>query len=430
MALFEIVTKKRLPRRTFLRATGVAIGLPFLDAMTGAFEPKPREIPRRFVAMCATLGFHAPYFTPKENGADYSLTPYLETLAPFRKKMTVFSGVSHQEQSGANGHTSELTWLTSAKRPGLNGFKNTISLDQYMASKIGNQTRYPYLALSTGGESLSWSGNGVQIPAESSPSKVFKQLFVNGTADEVKNQIRDLKRGQSILDTVLGQAKKLDRELGPKDRQKLDEYLTAVRGMENQLRESEGWTNRPKPKIETTAPTDISNRNDAIARTRLMNDMIVLALQTDSTRSITFRLAGLNSVPVVDGVKNDWHNLSHHGQDTTKIEELKLIEIAEFKALAAFLKKLEEISEQDVTLLDNTTVLYGSNLGNASSHDWHNLPILVAGGRFRHGQHLAFDSQNNLPLSNLFVSLLQGMKIHADKFGFSTASHVSGFEQL
>ena len=127
MALFEIVTKKRLPRRTFLRATGVAIGLPFLDAMTGAFEPNPREIPRRFVAMCATLGFHAPYFTPKENGADYSLTPYLETLAPFRKKMTVFSGVSHQEQSGANGHTSELTWLTSAKRPGLNGFKNTIS---------------------------------------------------------------------------------------------------------------------------------------------------------------------------------------------------------------------------------------------------------------------------------------------------------------
>ena len=422
---------KVLSRRAALKGAGATIALPLLDAMTPAFAraatgPTP---PRRFVAVCATLGFHTPFLFPEQAGRDYALPPYLEPVKDFRDDLTVFSGLSHPDQSGANGHTSELTWLTSARRPGLAGFKNTVSLDQHIAGKIGTQTRFPYLALTTtNGDSLSWTANGVQIPGESSPAKLFKQLFVDGTPAEVAGQVRGLKRGRSVLDTVAGEAKKLDRQLGPQDRQKLDEYLTAVRGLETRLHESEGWSTRPKPKVDAKPPTDIQNRLDAIGKMKLLYDMTALALRTDSTRTVTIRLAGMNAVPVIEGVANDWHNLSHHGQDAAKISELKLIELAEFRAFAGFLGQLKGVSEQGETLLDRTAVLFGSNLGNASSHDWRNLPLVVAGGGFRHGQHLAFDRQNNTPFCNLFVALARQMGVETDRFGSSTAAGVRGFE--
>jgi hypothetical protein len=426
----HFAARRHLSRRAVLKGAGAAVALPLLDAMTPAFAraaDKPAA-PRRLVAVCATLGFHTPFLVPKETGAGYALTPYLEALKDHRPELTVFSGLSHPEQGGANGHSSELTWLTSARRPGLAGFKNTVSLDQFVAEKIGPQTRFPYLALTTNSESLSWTANGVPIPGESSPARLFQQLFVTGTPAEVKAQVRGLKRGRSILDTVAGEAKKLDRTLGPADRQKLDEYLTAVRGLEGRLQESEGWATRPKPAVDAKPPTDIQNRNDAIGRARLMYEMAALALRTDSTRAVTLRLAGLNAVPVVDGVTSDWHNLSHHGQDPAKIDELKKIELAEFAALAEFLGRLKGAAEGGESLLDRTAVLYGSNLGNASSHDWRNLPLVVAGGGFRHGQHLAFDRQNNTPLCNLFVSLAQWMGVETDRFGSSTAAGVVGFE--
>ncbi len=421
---------KSLSRRAMLKGAGVAIGLPLLDAMTPAFARSANKpaAPRRFVAMCATLGFHTPFLLPTQSGRDFALTPYLEKLKDHRNDLTVFSGLSHPEQSGANGHSSEMTWLTAARRPGLAGFKNSVSLDQFIAEKLGPQTRFPYLALTTSSESLSWTSNGIAIPGESSPARLFQQLFVNGTPAEVAGQVRGLKRGQSILDTVAGESKKLDRQLGAKDREKLEEYLTAVRGLETRLLESEGWATKPKPRVEAKPPTDIQNRNDAIGRARLMYEMITLALQTDSTRTVTLRLAGMNAVPVIDGVKNDWHNLSHHGQDVEKIEELKLIEQAEFQAFAEFLGRLKGVKEEGAALLDRTAVLFGSNLGNASSHDWRNLPIVVAGGGFKHGQHLAFDKQNNTPLSNLFVSIAQQMGLEVDRFGSSTSASVKGFE--
>jgi hypothetical protein len=425
-----LVSRTVLSRRTFLKATGVALSLPLLDAMTpaltrGADQVKP---PRRLVAICATLGFHTPFLFPNDAGLKYTATPYLETLKDHRQELTVISGISHPEQSGANGHSSEMTWLTSAKRPGLAGFKNTVSLDQYIAEQIGIQTRFPYLALSSGGESLSWTANGVPIPGEESPSRLFRQLFIDGTPAEVKAQMQNLKRGQSILDTVRGEAKKLDRSLGGPDREKLDEYLSAVRGLETRLQESEGWANKPKPKVDAKPPTDIGNRNDAVGRARLMYEMIVLALQTDSTRTVTLRLAGLNQVPVIEGVTHDWHGLSHHGLDPAKIEELKLIELAEFKAFAEFLGRLKSVKEGGRNLLEGTSVLFGSNLGNASAHDWRNLPIILAGGGFKHMGHLALDRQNNTPLSNLFVSLACVMGVQTEKFGSSTAGGVKGLE--
>jgi hypothetical protein len=417
----HIATRSALSRRAFLRGTGISLSLPFLEAMTPAFTraAAATQVPQRFVAMCATLGFHTPFLFPKETGAGYSLTPYLEPLKDLRNDFSVISGLAHTEQNGANGHTSEMTWLTSAKHPGLAGFKNTVSIDQMIAEKIGTQTRFPSLVLGNGNESLSWSASGVPLPAESSPSKAFQQLFVDGTPAEVEAQMRGLKRGRSILDTVLGQAKKLHRDLGRNDQEKLDEYLSAVRDLEGRLVQNEAWAQKPKPKVDAPPPTDIQSRTDAIGKMKLMQDLVVLALQTDSTRTITLRLSGMNQVPEIEGVSHDWHQLSHHGLDPAKIEELKIIEVAEFRALSEFLMKLKGIQENGRPLLDSTAVLFGSNLGNASAHDTKNLPLVLAGGGYKHGRHIAVDPQKQV-FSNLFVSLAQRMGVETEKFGFST----------
>jgi len=431
-----VSTRSALSRRRFLRGTGAAmLGLPFLDAMVPTFgrlavgaDGKPGESPKRFVAACATLGFHGPFLFPEKAGRDYELTPYLDVLKEHRDQLTVFSGLSHPEQQGNNGHASELTWLTAAQRPGLAGFRNSISLDQLIAEKIGHQTRYPFLALSTSGRSMSWTASGVEIPGETSPEKLFKALFVDGTEQEVAAEMRQLERGRSILDTVLGEAKKLERDLGARDREKLNEYLAAVRDLEGRLQQSQGWTTKSKPKPDADVPKDVADRNDAIAKQRLMYDMIALALQTDSTRTVTFQLSGMNAVPVIPGVSNDWHNLSHHGKDPAKIDELKIIEEAEFVAFNEFLTKLRGIEENGRPLLDHTSILFGSNLGNASSHDWHNVPVIVAGGGFKHGAHLAHDTKSNEPLCNLFVTLAQRMGLEVGRFGSSTRESINGFE--
>lgn len=418
-----------MSRRRFLRGTSAAcLSLPLLEAMLPAIGAESTRSPGRFVAMCATLGFHTPFLFPETTGRDYELTPYLECLKDHRNDLTVFSGLSHPEQQGNNGHASEMTWLTTAQRPGLAGFRNSVSLDQFLAEKIGVETRFPSLVLSTSGRSTSWTSSGVEIPGETSPARLFKALFIDGTSPEVAREVRQLQSGRSILDTVLGEAKKLERDVTARDRQKLDEYLTAVRDLETRLQQSQGWVKKPKPKTDAALPKDIADRNDAIGKQRLMNDMIVLALQSDSTRTITFQLSGMNAVPTIPGVKNDWHNLSHHGKDPTKIDELKVIEQAEFIAFNEFLTKLKSVEENGRPLLDHTTVLFGSNLGNASSHDWHNVPTLVAGGGFRHGQHLAFDPKSNAPLGNLFVQIAQQMGLEIDKFGSSTSSSLHGFE--
>ena len=406
-----------------LRGTGISLSLPVLEAMVPAFATRAQAAvghpPQRFLAMCATLGFHTPFLFPKETGAAYTLTPYLQPLKALRGDFSVIWGLQHEEQNGANGHTSEMTWLTSAKHPGLAGFKNTISIDQLIAESIGSQTRFPSLVLGTGSESMSWSASGVPLPAEPSPSKAFQQLFVDGTKAEVEAQVRGLTRGRSILDTVMGQAKKLQGELGKRDQEKLDEYFSAVRDLEGRLVQNEEWVQKVKPKVDAKPPTDIQSRTDAIGRMNLMQDLIVLALQTDSARTITLRLNGMNAVPEIEGVKNDWHNLSHHGQDPAKIDELKVIETAEFTAFAGFLTKLKQTQENGRPLLDATSVIFGSNLGNASAHQTANLPLILAGGGFKHGRHIAIDKEKHV-FSNLFVSLAQRMGVETDKFGFST----------
>jgi hypothetical protein len=314
-----------------------------------------------------------------------------------------------------------LTWLTGARHPGLGGFRNTISLDQFIAEKIGFETRYPSLQFNTGGGgSQSYTRSGVMIPAESKPSKIFAKLFLDGSAAEIQQQMRKLKEGRSIMDTVGEEAKRLEKRFGSADRDKLDEYFTSVREMEQRLQKAEAWVQKPKPKVDAPPPKDLQDEKDLIGRMNLLFDLVPLAFQTDSTRLITIMIQGRGDVPTIPGVKADHHNLSHHGQDPEKIAQLRLIETAQLAALGTLMTKLKAKQEGSKSLLESTAVLYGSNLGNANSHDWHNLPLLLAGGGFKHGKHHTGDAKNNTPMGNLFVSLMQNMGIEADTFGSST----------
>ena len=426
-----LATKTALDRRSFLKGSGVAVALPLLHAMTPAFTRAATASfsPKRFVAMNASLGFHAPYLFPEKAGPTGATTPYLKELKDHLKDLTLFSGLSHPSQNGNNGHASEMTWLTSAQRPGLAGFKNTLSLDQLMARQIGAATRFPSLTLGTRSQSLSWTANGVSLPATSSPSKLYQQLFVQGTEQEIEEQVKQLDKGKSVLDVVLGDAKALERSLGHRDREKLDEYLGSVRDLEVRLKQNKQWARKPKPKVDYPAPKDITDKVDILAKQRLMYDMIALALQTDSTRAITFSLGAMNAVPSnIPGVKTDWHNLSHHGKDEEKIGELEIIEKAEFKLFGEFITKLKGTKENGKHLLDHTAILFGSNLGNASSHNTKNLPVIVAGGGFKHGSYVAHDATDNTPFCNLFVPLAQRMGVETEKFGSSTKSTIRGLE--
>ena len=415
-------------RRTFLRGAGVTLALPLLEAMTPLRAQAAAQSPRRMVCINTTLGLHTPNLFPSAAGKDYALTPYLEPLAEFRRDFTVFSGLSHPEVDG--GHPAELCYLTSAPHPRADNFKNSISLDQYAIEKLVPDTRFGSLTLaSSSSRGLSFTRSGVPIPADERPSRVFKNMFVDGTATEVNAQVQRLKQGQSIMDTVLGEAKDFQRGLGKPDREKLDEYFTSVREVEVRMVKAQDWARRPKPKVDAKPPVDIASSVEVPARVRLMVDLMHLALQTDSTRFITFALNGLNAVPVIAGVTQDWHNLSHHGQDPAKLEELKVVELQQMKLFGELLAKLKGTQEQGGSLLDRTIVMFGSNLGNASSHDNKNLPVIVAGGGFRHGQHLAFDPKKNPPLSNLYVQFLRRLGAEVNAFGSSSGSGtIPGFE--
>jgi hypothetical protein len=377
--------------------------------------------------MCTPLGLYPPNFIPETTGKDYTPSAYLELLKDLREDFTVISGLSHAGMSPGFAHQATASFLTGVPGPGRPGFRNTISLDQFAAEHIGSQTRFPSLTLSAEGAGLSWTRTGALVPAATSPSKVFARLFLEGRPDEVQAQVRRLEDGRSILDDVRDQANSLRTDLGSDDRDKLDEYLTSVRELEQRLVKDEAWFKKPKPKVDVKPPVDIPNVADLIGRTRLLFDLTHLALQTDSTRLITIMLAGTTYVPPIQGVSLGHHDLSHHGKDPSKLEQLKIVELETMKTLANLLAKLKQTKEEGQSLLDQTTIFFGSNLGDGSSHSVKNLPVLLAGGGFRHGQHLAFDPQNPPPLCNLYVSMLQRLGIEADEFSSGTGT-LTGLE--
>ncbi len=426
-----IAKQRRLSRRQFLRASGVVLGLPLLDAMLPAFARADTKetTPRRFLGVCNNLGLLPEKFFPEHNetGRGYKLSPYLELLEAHREDFTVFSGVWHPDVDG--GHPADNCFLTAAPHPGDGGFRNTISIDQFAAERIGHLTRFPSLTLGVnvqqGLRSLSWTGTGALIPCEEKPSEVFRRLFLRGSEKEVAEQERRLSLGQSIMDAVAGQAKSLQRDLGARDRERLDQYFTGVRDLEQRLGKARQWERKPKPVVEVEPPVDPASPREYMDKVRLMYDMVRLAFETDSTRMVTLLLDSVNSPTIeVAGaeITDGYHSLSHHGKSEKKLAQLEAIDREHMTLLDDLFTQLKASQENGASLLDHSMILYGSNLGNANTHVTTNLPVLFAGGGFKHGQHLAFDRERNYPLPNLFVSMLQRLDIEADSFATSTGT--------
>ena len=409
---------KPLDRRTFLKASGISLALPLLETMSPVLAAA-KAPPKRTVLICTALGLHPPSLWPKTAGADYESTPYLELLKEHRKEFTLFSGLAHENQTGRQPHDSELTWLTAARKPGMSGFRNTISIDQIAANRLGNITRHPSITLGTmKPQSQSYTSGGVMIPAQTSPANVFAQLFLEGKPGEVRAQKRKLRDGRSILDQLKSQTSAVRRKASTADNHLLDDYFDSVRKAETNIAEAQGWMDKPKPKVEAEPPSDIPSRADLIGRTQLLLDLVPLIVQTDSTRVISVMIQDHFIVPEVEGVTGNHHNLSHHGQDKAKISQLEKIETSIVKCFGSLLGQMKAKSESGSTLLDNTSILFGSNLGNANAHHARNLPIFLAGGGFKHGRYIA--QKAGTPLCNLYVTMLNKMGIETESFGQST----------
>ena len=429
-----IAARQPISRRHFLQGAGIALALPFLDSMLPTFARAatsssplaPGAPPRRMFAVCNNLGLLGREFFPAGTGRDYTPSPYLQLLQEHRNDFTVFSGVSHP--SVDSGHPADVCFLTAAPHPGSGSFHNTISLDQYIAERVGILTRFPSLtlAVNTRIRSLSCTGTGVSIPPEDKAAEVFKQLFLQGTPAEIEAQVQRLDTGQSILDTVAQQAKDLQRTVGANDREHLDQYFTSVRDLEHRLQASKGWETKPKPVVSVPVPVDPPSPGAYMAKVKVMYDLAKLAFQTDSTRSISLMLDSA-ATPAVEGITDiaiteGYHNLSHHGKSPEKLAQLRALDVAHMKLLASLYSDLKAVREGGESLLDRTMVLYGSNLGDANAHVCTNMPVIFAGGGFRHGQHLGFDREHNYPLPNLFVSMLQRMDLEEEKFASSTGT--------
>lgn len=421
---------RNVPRRRFLRGMGVMFSLPVLECMTPVFSrAAASNTPKRMLLISNNLGVLPQHFFPQGKGAGYALSPYLKELAAFRNDFTVFSGLSHPAVVG--GHSTENCFLTAARDPTRSGFRNSISLDQFAIEKIGQQTRFPTLNLGVNidkaNRSLSWTRDGVLLPAEDSPASLFRKMFIQGDANEVAARLKRLKERGSVLDAVSDDMRDFQRGLGSQDRSRLDQYLTSVRELEERLVISGEWEKKPKPQTQAKPPQDIPDKAKFFPKIQLTLDMARLAFESDSTRIITLMVDGF-ATPVFEIGENQrsldgYHNLSHHGQSKAKLAELEKIDLQQMRHLRDLLAALAATPAADSSrLLDHTMVLYGSNLGDANVHNNTNLPILLAGGGFKHGRHLAFDRIRNSPLSNLFVSMLQQLGVGTDKFGSSSGA--------
>jgi hypothetical protein len=426
----KLMTLLSIGRRSFLQAAGISIALPALESLPRlAQASEPKQPPRRMVCIGNEFGMYPGAFWPQSFGADYELTPLLEPLAPHRSDFTL---VSHLDHGLKGGHFAVHTFLTGVKAAEAKATpEGGISLDQRAAEFVGSQTRFPSLAIGSedglhGGCQMSWTRTGTRIPPVPGPRELFRLLFVDDDATARKQSADRIALQGSILDAVLGDAKSLGRRLNKTDNSKLDEYLSSIRDVESKLNLDQHWQKIPKPKTDLQEPENQGLAQDLPA----IYDLIVLALQTDSTRVATLEIGGSFAASDL-GIRQGYHSLSHHGQVQASIDLLVQIERYQMQQFAAFLEKLKSIREPgtDQTLLGSTMVLLGSGMGNANSHINTDLPILLAGGGFRHGEHKEYPSEQRkrVPLCNLYVSMLQRFGIETDRFSAGTGT-LTGLE--
>jgi len=407
-----------LCRRNVLKAAGVSVALPMLESrseVTKTNTPEAAAPPaKRLVCVGTFLGFHQPSFYPKQAGRDYEASELLGPVDHLRDEFTVFSGLDHR---AGNGHNNWSTFLTGKQL-------GDISLDQQVAQAIGRQSRFESLQISAGKVSrpMSYTREGVALPMIERPSVLYRKLFSSG--DDQQRTEYLLQSGQSALDQVLGEARQLRGTVSSADRQKLDEYFTAVRDVERRVQKQQDGLDDPIPTVAYELPDF-----DPIAPTlmleceQIMYDLMTLALQTDSTRVMTLNIGGLGQVFTLDGrtLRAGYHALSHHGNDPDKIRDLVRVELEHLRCVAGFLESLKRSTDADNRpLLDTTIVLLGTGMGDASRHANQDLPTLVAGGGFRHGQHVAVnrkqDASSTPLLGDLYVTLMQQLGMEVETF--------------
>ena len=428
-------------RRAFLRASGACLALPLLESFGHrAFAaPTPVAAPKRLAFLYVPNGVNVEQWQVKEEGSDYVLSPTLATLAPHRKDFTLISGLNHENATpgpdGPGDHSrATAVYLTGTrpKKTGGSDIYNGVSLDQVAARHIGAKTRLPSLELTTDGPrssgrcdsgyscayqyNLSWATPTKPIPAEQNPRAVFERLF--GAPGEASAARRELRR--SVLDSVLEDARSLDRNLTAADREKLDQYLTSIRDVERRVEQAE----RSAPKLPGfTPPAGIPDSyRDHI---RAMFDLMLLAFQGDSTRVCTFMLAhdGSNRAFPEIGVPEAHHQLSHHQGNEAKLAKLAQIDRFYVEQFAWFLSRMKEVREADHSLLDQTMLVYGGCLSDGYKHLHNNLPVIVAGrggGALKPGRHLV--APDLTPMCNLYSALLHGLEVRQTQFGDSTGA--------
>ncbi len=421
-------------RRFFLRATGVSLALPLLESLGGrlfaqnsavgtlAGKSVTSDRPQRMVCVGNLLGFVPQSFFPTKTGADYDLPVSIEALKAHQKDFTLFSGLDHGVKGGHFAMSSFLSGVRTADAKGMP--EGNITLDQRAAETIGGATRFPTLALGSesgihGGCLMSWTRSGTRVPPISTPRELFRKLFVTDGAADLATSLDRLDLKGSILDAVQSDAKSLERHLGQRDKEKLDEYFTSVRDVEKQIELRRKWAHVPKPDPKIDEPKN----KDFVSDLPVMYDLIALALQTDSTRIATLEIGGDFEAAAFE-LKSSYHALSHHGMREEAIAGLVKMERYQTEQFARFLTKLKSIEDGSGTLLDYSMVLFGSGMGNANSHTNSNLPIILAGGGFKHGQHQAHPAKgpSHQPLCNLYLSMLHRFGAEVEKFGTSTST--------
>jgi hypothetical protein len=418
--------KKALPRRTFLRAGAATLALPSLDAMLpcGLHAESKSKPPARMVLLHRGLGTYHPYLVPEKTGKEYVAPRYLKALEEHRGRFTLFSGISHLGYP--NSHTTSAATFTGVGPEGVargDDIRNTVSLDQVAAEHVGNQARVRSLTLNSmgGAASLSWNRKGVPVPKDGNRASIYKRLFIDGTPAGIERETKRLAHGHSILDDMRGQLKSIHSQLGATDRERMELLETSIREAEVLLNQEEAWIAKPKTEVDEPASKFADRTDNWVESQNRWYGLIRLALQTDSTRVIVFGIGEHNNQGVPD-LEIGHHDASHHGKDPAKIEQLARYEEKDYQNFAGFLDQLTETNEPGGSLLDHTQVLLASNLGDASAHASSNLPTFLAGGGFKHQGHLRFDEENNYPLSNLYLRMLQKFGVQTEQFGSSTGT--------
>jgi hypothetical protein len=433
-----IVTKMALPRRTFLRGMGATLALPLLDAMVPALSAQTTATPvRRLGFVYLPMGAAPGKWSPEQVGTITELSPILNPLTPFLDRVTVISNLEHKNAYAAGNHaTANCTFLSGVRAKFTDGsdYEMGITVDQIAAQRIGRDTQLPSLELATDFNyvvgncdngyacvymnTLSWSSKTTPLPTEADPRVVFERLF--GDGGSAAERVAELRKSGSILDWVLGDMARLQRQLGPGDRRRVNEYLDSVREIERRIQRAEqaGAVSLP-----TTFERPIGAPQAWEDHVKLMFDLQVLALQADITRVITFQLArevSTRTYPQI-GVPEPHHPISHHQNDPEKLAKLTKINTYHVSLFAYLLDKLRSTPDGDGSLLDHSMYLFGSGMGNPDVHDHSRLPILVAGGaagRMKGGRHISYEEPT--PLSNLLLTMLDKAGMAMDSFADST----------